>query len=361
MYTMALTRVKGVGAEGARTLISAMGSATKVFQASLNELLALPGLGPKTVKNIKAYNEFDAFQKELEFIEKHQIQAYTFADKGYPARLKDLSDAPAVVFYKGSVSLNHPRIIGVVGTRRATEYGKQMVYNLMSELAHYNIVTVSGLAYGIDIECHKKSLENNIPTIGVMAHGMDVIYPTAHTNIARQMVKMGGLMTEHVSGTELRREYFPRRNRLVAGLIDALVVVESPDKGGSLITAEIAHSYNRDVFAYPGKTTDERSKGCNMLIKRQKGILIESAEDIAWNLGWPSPLTQNSQNEKLAQLHGVEKRIYLYLRDSPNQKCHLDKMCIDLEMSQTELALLLLNLEFGGFVKTLPGNHYKAI
>jgi len=171
---------------------------------------------------------------------------------------------------------------------------------------------------------------------------------------------MGGLMTEHLSATAMRKEYFPRRNRLVAGLVDALVVVESPARGGSLITAEIAHSYNRDVLAFPGKTTDDKSAGCNALIKKQKAQLIESASDLAWCMGWPSPDQQSNQNSKLEQLHGVEKRIYIYLRDKTDQKSNLDTMCGELEIAQTELSLLLLNMEFNGFVRSLPGNSYKA-
>jgi DNA processing protein len=360
-YTMALTQVKGVGAEGARTLISAVGSAQDVFKAPKKELLSLQGLGPKTVENITSFKNYKRVEDELKFIENHKIDVLTFANENYPARLKQLGNAPAVVFYKGTVSLNHARVVGIVGTRKATDYGKQMVEDLLSDLKHYNIITVSGLAYGVDIQCHKKSLDNDIPTVGVMASGLDVVYPSAHTNTARAMVRNGGLMTEQLSKTPMLKEFFPRRNRLVAGLIDALVVVESAAKGGSLITAEIAHSYSRDVYAFPGKTTDERSNGCNMLIKRQKAHLIENAADLAWHMGWPAPGAQSNQNEKANQLKGVEKRIYLYLRDKPSQKMNLDKMCLELDMNQTDLALLLLSMEFDGFVKSLPGNNYKAV
>ncbi|MGB0431792.1 MAG: DNA-processing protein DprA [Bacteroidia bacterium] len=360
-YTMALTQVKGVGAEGARTLITSIGTAKDVFTAPQRELLALPGLGQKTIANILAFKNFKRVEDEIKFIDNHKIKVFSFADPEYPERLKQLSNAPAIVFYKGTVSLNHARIIGVVGTRKATDYGKQMVENLMSELKEYNVITVSGLAYGIDIECHKKSLVNNIPSIGVMASGLDVVYPTAHTNTAREMLKNGGLMTEQLSKTVMKKEFFPRRNRLVAGLVDALVVAESAKSGGSLITAEIANSYSRDVYAYPGKATDDKSSGCNMLIKRQKAMLIENAADLAWHLGWPSPNAQSSQNQKSSQLKGIEKRIYIYLLNEPNQKCHSDKMCFDLDINQTELSLLLLNMEFSGYVKTLPGNNYKAI
>lgn len=359
-HTIALTQVKGVGPEGARTLISACGSAAEVFQASEKELLALPGLGPKTVEYIKSFEAYDRVEKELEFIKTHNIQALTFADKGYPARLKELSNAPAVVFYKGTEVLNHSRVIGIVGTRRVSEYGKALVQQLVQDLAPYNVVTVSGMAYGVDILCHRKSLENQLPTVSVMAHGLDMVYPSAHTATARQMTRSGGIMTEHVSGTSMRKEYFPRRNRLVAGLIDALVVVESPAKGGSLITAEIAHSYHREVLAFPGRINDDRSAGCNNLIKTQKAQLIESAADLAWFLGWPSPDTQSSQNSKAAQLRGIEKRIYVYLREKPEQRSKLDLMCEELDIPQGELSLLLLNMEFNGFVRCMPGNSFKA-
>ncbi|MBI3141896.1 MAG: DNA-protecting protein DprA [Bacteroidetes bacterium] len=360
-HTIALTKVPGVGPEGARVLIAAMGNAKAVFEAKERDLLALPGMGAKTIGNIKQFKAFAEVDREMLFIEGHKIQAFTFSDAEYPQRLKALGDAPAVVYYRGTASLNHPRIIGVVGTRKATDYGRQMVENLLHDIRQYNVITVSGLAYGIDIECHRRSLANAIPTIGVMAHGIDMVSPTQHTNVARDMARMGGLMTEHTSGTLPLKEYFPRRNRLVAGLIDALVVVETAEKGGSLITAEIAHSYSRDVYAFPGKSTDERSKGCNMLIKRQKALLIEGAADLAWHMGWPSPGAQTSINVKLGQLQGLEKRIYAALHGQTNQKCHVDHLCLSLNLNQTELALVLLNMEFAGYVKTLPGNHYKAV
>lgn len=359
-HTVALTQVKGVGPEGARTLIAACGSATDVFNAPQKELTALPGLGPKMAERIKSFEGFDRVNKELEFIRNHKIQALTFADKGYPARLKEVSNAPAVVFFKGTEVLNHPRVIGIVGTRRVSDYGKGLVQELVQDLAPYNVLTVSGMAYGVDILCHRKSLEFNIPTVSVMAHGLDMVYPSAHTATARDMTRNGGIMTEHISETLMRKEYFPRRNRLVAGLVDALVVVESPEKGGSLITAEIAHSYSRDVFAFPGRTHDDKSAGCNNLIKKQKAQLIESAADLAWFLGWPSSNTQSNQNSKLAQLRGVEKRIYMYLREKPEQKCHLDIMCEELNIHQGELSLILLNMEFNGLVRCMPGNSFKA-
>lgn len=359
-YTIALTRVKGVGPEGARTLIAALGSAASVFDAPVKELMALPGLGPKTAERIKTFDDFDKVHVELDFIKTHKIEAFTFADKGYPARLKELSNAPAVVFYKGTEVLNHPRVIGIVGTRRVSDYGKGLVQELVQDLAPYDVVTVSGMAYGVDVMCHRKSLECKVPTVSVMAHGLDMVYPSAHTATAREMTRNGGIMTEHTSGTEMRKEYFPRRNRLVAGLVDALVVVESPAKGGSLITAEIAHSYHREVLAFPGRTHDDRSAGCNNLIKTQKAQLIESAADLAWFLGWPSADAQSSQNSKAAQLRGLEKRIYVYLREKPEQKCKLDLMCEELEIPQGELSLLLLNMEFSGFVRCMPGNSFKA-
>lgn len=357
---MALTKVQGVGPEGARLLISTFGSAEDVFQGSKKELSALAGIGAKTVENIHNFNKHKEVEKELEFIENHGIEALSFNDEDFPQRLRDLTNAPSLIFYKGNVSLNQSRVIGIVGTRKCSDYGLSLVNELIQDLASYNVVTVSGLAYGVDIACHRKSLEYKVPTLGVLAHGLDMVYPSAHTSIARKMIECGGLLTEHTSGVELRKEYFPKRNRLVAGMVDALVVVESPKKGGSLITAEIAFSYNREVMAFPGKTVDDKSAGCNALIKKGKAQLIENASDLAWALGWPTPGIQSSQNEKLSQLTGIEKRIYQYLRASNNQKSSLETMSRDLDLSHSELSLILLNMEFSGYLRNLPGNFYKA-
>lgn len=359
-YTMALTKVPGVGPDGARRLIAAFGRAEDVFQGSKKELSALAGIGDKTVENIHNFSGFDRVESELEFIDNHGIQALPFHHPDFPSRLRDITDTPALIFYKGSVPLNQARVIGVVGTRKASDYGMSLVNELMQDLAPYQVITVSGLAYGVDIACHRKSLEYGIPTIGVLAHGLDMVYPSAHTHVARKMIKNGGLLSEHTSGVALRREYFPRRNRLVAGLVDALVVVETPAKGGSLITAEIAFSYNREVLAFPGRAKDDKSEGCNGLIKKGKAQLIENASDLAYALGWPDPGRQSSQNEKLSQLNGVEKRIYEYLRTSNHQKANLETISADLDIGHSELSLILLNMEFGGYVRNLPGNFYKA-
>lgn len=360
LYTMALMKVKGIGAENARALIAGVGSAKAVLKANLKDLLSIPGMGPKTAHNIRSFRNYAPLEEELSFIKKHKIEAFTFHHENYPKRLRELSDAPPLIFYKGSVSLNHPRVIGVVGTRRATEYGKSMCKELLQDMKTYDAITISGLAYGIDVECHKSSLELNIPTVASVAHGLDSIYPSAHTNLARKMVKNGGLMTEHFSGTEARKEFFPRRNRLVAGLVDALIVIESPEKGGSLITAEIAFSYNREVLAVPGRTKDEKSKGCNYLIKSQKAMLVESAQDVADCLGWPTPKRESAQQAKLAQLKGSEKRIYEYLRSCDGQKSTVELIAKTQEIDKSDLSLKLLNMEFEGYVKSLPGNFVKA-
>ena len=358
---MALTQVKGLGSEGAKNLIVALGSAEKIFKTPAKELLGFFRMGPKTVAALKNFKDFSRVEKELDFIVKNKVKAISFTDDEYPYRLKELSNAPSVVYYKGSIALNAPRMIGIVGTRRITDYGKSIVEKLMADLASYDVVTVSGLAFGVDVAVHKHSIKNQIPTIGVMANGLDEVYPRAHSQLAKEMLLQGGLLTETMSETKLLKEFFPRRNRLVAGMVDALIVVESAAKGGSLITANIAQSFSRDVFAFPGRVGDDRSAGCNALIKSQKAAMIESAADLAWNMGWPAPENQSKLNERTSQLSGIEKRIYSYLKSQTEQRAHIDALCDALLLSQSELSLLLLTMEFSGFVKNLPGNSYKAV
>lgn len=356
---IALNQVPFVGARLFRELVANFGSAKDVFLASERQLKTTDGVGAKTAFSILSVKNFKPFEEEADFILKHQIQVLSYTDENYPKRLRELTDAPALLFYKGTANLNHPRIIGIVGTRRATTYGKELVENLMKDLAQYDVLTVSGLAYGIDITAHKESLKNNVPTIGVLAHGLQKIYPNAHRNTAVEMAKCGGLITEFKIGVDSFRENFPRRNRIVGGMVDALIVVETAEKGGSLITAEIAYSYNRELFTFPGRINDPLSKGCHYLLKNQKALLIESAKDVAFHMGWPSPETEKKVQIKKDSLNGIELEIFQLLLAAYGQRLTLDQICKHFKQPPSKLSLILLNMEFTNYIKSLPGKYYQ--
>lgn len=356
---LALNFIKGLGPRIIKSLVAYCGSVHDVFGSSLKSLKTVPGVGPQTASRIVNFQEWERVETELEFLSKHGIQTLMFYNNDYPSRLKELVDSPTMLFVKGNSTLNSGKMLGVVGSRKATNYGKSLVRELIADLAPYNPIIVSGLAYGIDIEAHKSALEHKLDTFGVLAHGLDTMYPSTHRNVAAQMTKNGGLITEFTSGVKLVKEMFPRRNRIVAGLVDGLLVVETTKKGGAMITANIAFSYNREVMAAPGRAVDEYSSGCNHLIKVNKASLIESARDVAWIMGWPSPGEEERKNTKLSQLKGEEKRIYEVLLQLPVDGLRFDQVQEEIQMSGPDLSLHLLNMEFNGDVESLPGNKYK--
>ncbi|MBR4923630.1 MAG: DNA-processing protein DprA, partial [Bacteroidaceae bacterium] len=265
IYTLALTRIYGLGLVGACNLIREMGSAGDIFRYRKELPERIPGVSEKLVKALDCPEAFKRAEEELLFAERNNIQCITLNDEQYPARLRECEDAPLALFYRGNASLNALRVVSVVGTRHATPYGEGICRNFMEELAETcpDTLVVSGLAYGIDIHAHRAALQHKLPTIGVLAHGLDRIYPSAHRETAVKMMDNGGLLTEFMSGTNPDRQNFVKRNRIVAGMCDAVVVVESASKGGALITAELTESYHRDCFAFPGKVTDMYSAGCN--------------------------------------------------------------------------------------------------
>ncbi|HXD91600.1 MAG TPA: DNA-processing protein DprA, partial [Bacteroidia bacterium] len=297
LYNIILKQTQGVGDIIAKNLIAYCGSAGAVFKATKKDLLKIPQVGEHVAQIILnsrgAAEIFKRAEEEIKFIEEENITPLFFTDATYPNKLKHCNDAPTLLFYKGNADLNKEKIIAVIGTRNATDYGKQLTEKLIADLSAENILVVSGLAYGIDVYAHKAALANNLDTVGVLGHGLDKLYPSLHTNIASKMVNQGGLLTEFMSQTTPGRENFPKRNRIVAGMCDAVIVVESKITGGALITAEIAHTYNRDVFAFPGNAETEFSAGCNMLIKRNKASLIENAADLLYAMGW-----EQTENKK---------------------------------------------------------------
>ena len=361
VHRIALTLVEGVGDVLARQLISYCGSVEAIFKEKKRALEKIPEIGPKTAASIAGFKNFDRAEKELAFIRKHGIEMFFYLDENYPARLKNCYDAPVLLYYKGTTALNEQRMVAIVGTRKATEYGKDFTLKLVEELGQMKAVVVSGLAYGIDIAAHKACVAKNVETIGVMAHGLDRIYPQIHNQIARKMVEHGGLITEHISGADPDKENFPKRNRIIAGLCDAVIVVEAAKKGGALITADIANSYNRDVFALPGRINDTYSDGCNMLIKSNRAALIQSAADIRYIMGWDDENIAKGpmQKQLFVELTSDEKILVDFIAQHKNP--HIDAIVIQSGMQPSKVASLLLNLEFEGVVKCLPGKVFQMI
>ncbi len=360
LYKIALTKIPLVGAITAKSLVSYCGSAQAVFEAGKKELIKIPGIGPAAAKHILSKNALQEAELELFFVEKHAIQPLFFLDDNYPNRLKRHYDCPIILYYKGSASLNHPRIVGVVGTRKPTVRGKLNCERLIEDLKDYDPLVISGLAFGIDIAAHRKSVEKEIETVGVLGHGLQRIYPHEHRSIAYQMVERGGLLTEFGSDQGPEREHFPMRNRIIAGLCDALVVVETNRKGGSMITAEIATNYNKDVFAFPGRVNDSRSRGCNHLIKTHKAAMIERAHDIAYVMRWEEQDRKKQiQSRLFHELSKSELAIVRVIQE--REEVSIDRLAGSLSLSSSEMASLLLTLECKGVVKTLPGKRYILV
>ncbi|WPU97162.1 DNA-processing protein DprA [Mucilaginibacter sabulilitoris] len=280
-------------------------------------------------------------EKELVFIEKQEIEPIFYTDSRYPKRLKTCNDSPVLLYTKGNMDLNPPHVISIVGARNATDYGKQLCRALIEELQQYNVLIVSGLALGIDVAAHKECLRLNMPTVGVLGHGLDRLYPSQNRVTADKMLENGGLLSEYPSGTVPDRENFPQRNRIVAGIADAAVVVEAGIKGGALITAEIANSYNKDVFAFPGRLGDDCSEGCNFLIRHNKAALLTCVADLAFSLGW----------EKTGDAKPIEQF---------SLPVAIDDLTIKANMPMSALAMNLLNMEMQGYIRSLPGKTYKV-
>lgn len=351
--------VPGIGGVLARNLISYAGSVENVFREPLQKLTKIPGIGEVNARRIKESKPLLMAEKELAYIEKNDIKVYFYLDSDYPRRFSQCSDAPVVFYYKGNANLDTMRIISIVGTRNATTYGRQLCDELIRDLAakNYDFVVVSGLAFGIDIQAHKSSLQYNVPTIGILGHGLNKLYPAAHAKIAESMVQNGGLLTDFSSDVKIDPRNFVRRNRLIAGLSDACIVVESGEKGGALITAEIASSYNRDVFAFPGRVGDAYSKGCNKIIKNNLAALIENAADFEYQMGWETTSKKPVQQRLFLELTGDEQKIVDIIE--PEEKAFIDLICSKMNMSVGKVSALLLELEFKGVIDALPGKMYK--
>jgi len=362
-YQIALTLIPGVGSVIAKQLISYCGSLEAIFNTPKGKLEKIPGVGPKkaaSIVNSKASMEL--IEKEIAFIQKENIKPVFFLDKEYPYRLKECDDGPVLLFQKGNFSLNTNKSIAIIGTRKSTERGKIWCEKFIEEISVYKPTIYSGLAYGIDACAHAAAVKNSVPTIGVLGHGLDRIYPYQNKGIAKSMITSNesGLLTEFLSGTNADRENFPKRNRIVAGLVDAVIVVESGEKGGALITADIASSYNREIFSVPGRVDDPYSKGCNFLIKSQKAQLIENAEEFAFFMGWEKLKKDSAQQQKLLLDLTVDEQLIIdFLRKQ--KQANIEEIRLETKISSGKVAATLLNLEFAGAVKSLPGNIFRII
>lgn len=360
IHQIALTLIKGVGSVTAKNLLDVFGSAEAVFSADRDQLECIEGIGSITAGQIVSANAPALAAEQLKFLQKHKINVLFYTDSGYPQRLKNCYDAPVLLYYKGAANLNHPRIVSIVGTRKATPYGLSLCQQLAETLQHYNVLVVSGLAYGIDVAAHRQSLLYGIPTVGVLGHGLDRMYPSAHREVAQEMLKNGGLLTEFPPNTIPDKVNFPKRNRIIAGLADVVLVVEAANKGGALITADLANSYNRDVFAFPGRTTDEYSKGCNFLIKTNRAALIAHARDLAYYMGWEAVAQPGNVGQSVipVDLSDPETGLVRLLEASP---LRIDELAAKSGVRQSKLALYLLNLEIKGIIISLPGKVYQLI
>ncbi|RAR49767.1 DNA-processing protein DprA [Flavobacterium lacus] len=360
-YTLALLQVEGVGDIVAKKLIHHCGSAENVFQTKKSKLASIDGIGEVLLKKLANQTIFKLAEQEIKFIESQNIAFSSFLDPEYPERLKQCIDGPTVLFSSGEIDLQSKRIISIVGTRQITSYGIDFCKKLIEDLSPLNPVIVSGFAYGVDIVAHQVAMENNLQTIGVLAHGLNQIYPKIHKKHVSKMEKNGGFFTEFWSSSNPDKENFVRRNRIVAGISEATIVIESAERGGSLITATLANDYNRDVFAVPGRTSDKYSLGCNNLIKTQRAHLLSSAADLIYILNWEleTKPTKSVQKQLFVSLEEEEQKVYDYLLKKGKEL--MDIIALECDFPIYKLSSILLNMEIKGVIRPLPGKLFEAI
>lgn len=359
LYRIALTQVDQIGDRRARKLLEHFETAREIFHAPPKRLMSLGAYTQRKTPSLRSSIDDKRIRRELSFINKYSIKPLFITDPQYPQKLKECPDAPVLLYYKGNVDLNNSKMIAVVGTRENTDYGQRVTEELVAGLQELDVVVVSGLALGIDIIAHRKAVQLNLPTVGVMAHGMDMVYPFQHRHVTKEMIRNGGLLTEYLSGTEPDRFNFPMRNRIVAGLCDATVVVETEKKGGAMITAKLAASYNREVAAFPGRCTDRKSDGCNYLLRTQIAQLITGADDLMEMMNWQKqPMNKIAQGRLFRQhLTDTETRVMSVLNAS--ESMHFDEVCLKTGIKASQLSSLLLGMEMNGIIYCLPGKRYS--
>ena len=371
---LALLKVEGVGDIVAKKLINHCGSAENVFNTKLQSLKSIDGIGAVLIKNLKDKSIFEKAERELRFIENEKISILYYQNDDYPNKLKHCIDGPVLLFGSGNLNFENRKIISIVGTREVTSHGVDFCKKLIEDLAIFNPIIVSGFAYGVDIVAHQAAMENKLQTIGVLAHGLNQVYPKVHKKYVAKMEENGGFLTEFWSNSNPDKENFVRRNRIVAGMSEATVVIESAEKGGSLITAIMANDYNRDVFAVPGRTSDKYSQGCNNLIKTQRANLMTSAADLVYILNWEIHSQAKTlgkaelcgandnkviQKQLFVSLDNDEQKVYDYLQR--NGKQLLDSIALECEFPIFRISSLLLNMELKGVIRPLPGKLFEAI
>ncbi len=359
-YQIALTLIPGIGDITIKNLLSFYSTPEDIFRETTLGLKTFFGNRKEIILAIRERSMFKRVEEELSFIQKYNVKTFFYTDNDFPYRLKrgECVDSPVLLYYKGNADLNTSKVISIIGTRNATSYGEAVVKDILQSLANENILIVSGLAYGIDTFAHKYALSNDLHTVGVVAHGLHKIYPAQNKNLAKEMIKNGGIITEFRSDMEPCPGIFPKRNRIIAGLSDAVIVVEAAKKGGALITAEIANSYNREVFAVPGNLKEIRSEGCNYLIRANKANLLQTTDDIRYILGWNKKTNSKTVQQKIfIDLDPNELKVYKTIEKE--KICGIDEISILCELPQMEVSCILLNLELNGVIKCLPGKVYR--
>lgn len=363
LYQIALTQIKGVGVMHARTLMQVIGDEEAIFKEDIRKLETIPRISRRLIGEIRNPEVLRKAEKELEFVKENKLRLLFFTDEEYPQRLTQCIDAPLLLYAKGDANFNHQRTISVIGTRNATRYGEDFCKEFIEELSRRapDVQIISGLAYGIDICAHRAALKHNLSTIAVLAHGLDRVYPQIHRQTAIEMVQNGALLTEFPSNTNPDKHNFVKRNRIVAGMADAVVVIESGEKGGSLTTADIANSYYREVFALPGRIRDKMSTGCNRLISDNKAILFQSIDSFMAHMGWEPEEKQpfTTQQELFPDLS--EEESIIFGKISKTGSIHVNTLAVELNIPVPELFMTLLELEVKNIVKSLPGGMYQTV
>lgn len=359
-HQIALTLVPQVGAVTAKTLVSYCGSAEAVFRASKRDLQRIPNIGPVIISAIQHSSEaLNRAEREMAFMEQHEIRAFFYTDPAYPARLRQCQDGPALFYFKGSSTelLEAERVVAIVGTRQPSEHGKLICEEIVEGLRAYNVLIVSGLAFGVDVTAHRKACALDLPNVGVLGHGLGSIYPSQHRSVAQRMIENGGLISEYPHEVKPDREHFPMRNRVISGLSDLVLVIESGARGGSMITVDCAERHGREVFAIPGRPHDAKSAGCNELIKNERAKLAETAHDIALRMRWDEPgQPRQTQAQLFSSLDPDEVPIVSIIRERP--EIPIDQLALAAQLNPGTLASHILNLEFKGIIRTLPGKRY---
>lgn len=360
LYEIALTFVTGIGVVNGKKLVAYCGGAEAVFCETKKALEKIPNITESIVEKLMSPEILRRAEEELVFAEDNGITPLFYLDPQYPKRLQHCHDSPMMLYYKGNADLNADKVVGVVGTRNISEYGKYITESIIADLATDNVLIVSGLAYGVDAVAHKSALKYDLATVGVLGHGMQTIYPAENRKLSQKMIEKGGILTEFVSGTKPDRENFPQRNRVVAGMVDCLLVVESALKGGAMITAELANSYDREVFAIPGRVGDIYSEGCNQLIKTNKANLLTNTIDMRYIMRWDvDTKVVTKQMRMFRDFSEDEKKVMDVFND--NQIVHLDDIIVATELSPSKIASVLLSLEFDGILTALPGKRYQKL